>query len=368
MGPQLNEEVLLNMKRKIAAVWVVLITAALCRTGLAEIRQVSWAPVTTYGDGTLIEADKSVGYTIYWSADPGLSAGTLLVLVSNQSGTSAAFDPENSGMARGQTIYFMAKSVLNTGEVSPLSAAVQWVVPLKVPVEPSILGITNVGTWQISWGAVSAYTDGSPLEAGKTVRYTVCWTADPWLAAESLQPILSSVTATSAAFDPVAAGMSKYQTVYFTVKAALDTGVESSLSMGFPWNVPNSQPAAPAGIAIAKVSAAGQPYSAQLSWSPVTSYTNGSPIEAGKFANYTLYWTTDPGLAAGTLRLLASPVQGTSIVFSPSAQGMIPNQRVYFTAKTVLSSGEESSLSTGLSWRVSNKGPGSPSNGKIVKK
>jgi hypothetical protein len=47
---------------------------------------------------------------------------------------------------------------------------------------------------------------------------------------------------------------------------------------------------------------------------------------------------------------------------------MIPNQRVYFTAKTVLSSGDESSLSTGLSWRVSNKGPGSPSNGKILKK
>jgi hypothetical protein len=162
--------------------------------------------------------------------------------------------------------------------------------------------------------------------------------------------------------------MSEYQTVYFTVKAVLDTGAESSLAMGFPWNVPNSQPAAPWGMAIAKVSTAGQPYSGQLSWNPVTSYTNGSPIEAGKSVSYMVYWTADPGLAAGTLRLLASSVQGTKTVFSPDAQGMIPNQRVYFTAKTVLGSGEESPLSTGLSWRVSNKGPGSPSNGKIVKK
>jgi hypothetical protein len=358
----------MNMKRKIAALWAILILAALCRTGLAEIRQVSWDPVTTYGDGTLIEPEKAVGYTIYWSADAGLSAATLRELVSDQSGTSAMFDPENSGMARGQTVYFTAKSVLSTGEQSSLSAAVQWVVPLRAPEEPSILGITNVGTWQISWQAASAYTDGSPLEAGRTVQYTVFWTADPWLAAETLKPILSSVTTTSAAFDPVAAGMSEYQTVYFAVKAVLDTGVESSLSVGFPWNIPNSRPASPAGMAIAKVSAAGEPYSGKLSWNPVTSYTNGSPFEAGTSASYTVYWTTDPGLAAGTLRLLASSVQGTSTVFSPSAQGMIPNQRVYFTAKTVLSSGEESSLSTGLSWRVSNKGPGSPSGGKIVKK
>jgi hypothetical protein len=366
MGPQLNKDV--RMKRIIATLWAILITAALCRTGLAETRQVSWDPVTTYGDGTLIEAEKAVGYTVYWSVDPGLSAGALHELVSSQSGTSATFDPDNSGMARGQTVYFTAKSVLSTGEESSLSAAVQWVVPLRVPEEPSNLGVTNGGAWQISWDAVSAYTDGSLLEAGRTVRYTVSWTADPWLAAETLKPLLSSVTATSADFDPVAAGMSEYQTVYFTVQAVLDTGVESSLSPGFPWNVPNSQPASPVGMAIAKVSTAGQPYSGQLSWNPVTSYTNGAPIEAGKSASYTVFWTTDPGLAAGTLRLLASSVQGTSTVFSPSAQGMIPNQRVYFTAKTVLSSGEESSLSTGLSWRVSNKGPGSPSNGKIVKK
>jgi hypothetical protein len=257
MGPQLNEEV--RMNRKIAALCAILITAALCRTGMAETRQVSWDPVTTYEDGTLIEA-------------------------------------------------------------------------------------------------------------GRTVRYTVFWTVDPWLEAETLKPILSSITATSGTFDPVAAGMSEYQTVYFTVKAVLDTGAESSLAMGFPWNVPNSQPAAPAGMAIAKISADGQLYTGQLSWNPVTSYTNGSPIEAGKSASYTVYWTTDPGLAAGTLLLLASSIPGTSTDFSPSEQGMIPNQRVYFTGKTVLSSGEESSLSTGLSWRVSNKGPKSPSSGKIVKK
>lgn len=367
MEPQLNEEVLLRVKWKVAAIYAILLAASVCGTGRAETRQVSWTAVTTYSDGTLIETDKAISYTVYWSADPGLSAGTLNELVAAQSGVSSTFDPDTSGMARGQTVYFAAKSVLSTGEESSLSTAVQWVVPVKVPEAPSNLGITNVGTWQISWGAVSAYTDGSPLEAGRTVRYTVCWTTDPWLAAETLKPIVVSVTGTSAAFDPVAAGMSEYQTVYFTVWAVLDTGVGSSLSTGFPWNVPNTKPAAPVGMAITKVSAGGQSYSGQLSWAPVTSYTNGSPIEAGRTVSYTLYWTTDPGLTVGTLRLLASSVQGTSTVFSPSSQGMIPNQRVYFTAKTVLSSGEESSLSTGLSWRVSNKGPEPPGNGKIRK-
>ena len=356
------------MKKITAALRAILITVALCGTGMAETRQVSWVPVTTYVDGTPIEAGKAVGYTVYWSIDPGLSAGTLRELVSNQSGTSAMFDPDDSGMTRGQTVYITAKSVMSTGEESSLSGAAQWVVPFRFPEEPSNLGVTNGGTWRISWDAVSAYTDGSPIEAGRTVRYTACWTADPWLAAETLKPILSSATVTSVAFDPVAAGMSEYQTVYFAVKAVLDTGVESSHSSGFPWDVPNSQPGTPMGMAIAKVSAAGESYSGQLSWNPVTTYSNGSPIEAGKSVNYTVYWTTDPGLAAGTLRLLASSVQGTSTVFSPSAQGMIPNQRVYFTAKTVLSSGEQSPLSTGLSWRVNNKGPGSPSSGKIVKK
>lgn len=356
------------MKWNIAALWAVLIATVQCGTCWAETRQISWNAVTTYADGSPIEADLAVGYAVYWSADPALPGGALRELVFNQSGTSATFDPDSSGMARGQTIYFTAKSVLSTGAESPMSAAMAWVVPLRVPEEPSNLGIANVGTWQISWDAVSGYTDGSPLEAGRTVRYTVYWTTDPWLAAETLKPILSSVTGTSAAFDPVADGMSEYQTVYFAVQAVLDTGVRSSLSAGFPWNVPGSKPAAPAGMAIARVSAQGDPNSGRLSWNPVTSYTNGSLIGAGKTVSYTVYWTTDPGLAAGTLRLLASSVQGTSTVFSPSSQGMIPNQRVYFTAKTVLSSGEESSLSTGLSWRVSNKGPGSPSNGKIVKK
>jgi len=41
---------------------------------------------------------------------------------------------------------------------------------------------------------------------------------------------------------------------------------------------------------------------------------------------------------------------------------------VYFAAKAVVDTGEESALSAALSWSVSNKGPGRPSNGRVVRK
>jgi hypothetical protein len=105
-----------------------------------------------------------------------------------------------------------------------------------------------------------------------------------------------------------------------------------------------------------------------LSWDPVTRYRNGNPIEAGKKVYYDVYWTTDPGLSAGTLTPLSSSVESTSITFDPSASGMKRNQRVYFTGKSKLSTGEKSALSSGISWRVSNSGPTAPSNGRVVRK
>src|SRR4030066_2434396 len=69
---------------------------------------------------------------------------------------------------------------------------------------------------QLAWSAVTTYTDGSQIEAGQTVSYKAYWTQDPWLAAETLRPLVSSPTATSAAFDPAAEGMGRYQAGYFT--------------------------------------------------------------------------------------------------------------------------------------------------------
>jgi hypothetical protein len=108
-------------------------------------------------------------------------------------------------------------------------------------------------TRTISWGPVTAYTDGTPIEAGKTVTYSAYWTTDPGLA--SLHSIGTSLTTTSATFDPGVQGMTRGGTVYFTAKAVLNTGEESVLSPAYAWAVPTSTappaskapPAAPTG-------------------------------------------------------------------------------------------------------------------------
>ena len=97
----------------------------------AETRTISWDPVTDYTDGTPIEAGKTVNYTAYWTTDPGL--GSLHTIGTSLAMTSTVFDPDVQGMTRGGTVYFTAKAVLSTGEVSELSHAYAWVVALATP-------------------------------------------------------------------------------------------------------------------------------------------------------------------------------------------------------------------------------------------
>ena len=89
---------------------------------------------------------------------------------------------------------------------------------------------------------------------------------------------------------------------------------------------------------------------ARSSWDPVTSYTDGTPIEAGKTVTYSAYWTTDSGL--GSLRTFGSSLATTSTTFDPDIQGMPRGGTVYFTVKAVLNTGEESALSPAYAWVV----------------
>ena len=112
--------------------WVGIL-AALALPAFAETRTISWNPVTTYTDGTPIEAGKTVTYSAYWTTDPGLSLGSLHTIGTSLTTTSTTFDPGVQGMTRGGTVYFTAKAVLNTGEESALSPAYSWVVPVVTP-------------------------------------------------------------------------------------------------------------------------------------------------------------------------------------------------------------------------------------------
>jgi hypothetical protein len=127
-----------TMKRIALCLLRVGILAALAIPAYAETRTISWDPVTTYTDGTQIDAGKTVTYTAYWTTDPGL--GSLKTIATSLATTSATFDPDAQGMIRGGTVYFTAKAVLSTGsETSALSPAYAWVVPLgtRAPAAPS---------------------------------------------------------------------------------------------------------------------------------------------------------------------------------------------------------------------------------------
>lgn len=89
-----------------------------------------------------------------------------------------------------------------------------------------------------------------------------------------------------------------------------------------------------------------------LSWDPVITYTDNTPIESGKTVAYTVYWSSDAALSQASLRLIASSLTQTSATFDVDAQGMTRGQTAYFTLKSVLSTGEESALSAAYAWNV----------------
>jgi hypothetical protein len=123
-----------TMKKAVRCLLWIGILATLATPAFAETRTISWNPVTTYTDGTPIEAGKTVTYSAYWTTDPGL--GSLRTIGTSLATNSTAFDPDVQGMPRGGTVYFTAKAVLTTGEESVLSPAYAWAVPLASTLPP----------------------------------------------------------------------------------------------------------------------------------------------------------------------------------------------------------------------------------------
>lgn len=224
-------------------------------------------------------------------------------------------------------------------------------------------------TRTISWGPVTTYTDGTPIEAGKTVTYTAYWTTDPGLG--SLRTIGTSLATTSTTFDPDVLGMTRGGTVYFTAKAVLSTGGEASaLSPAYAWVVALAppSPAAPKNIGITGPLSSGTPAMWRLAWDPVTTYANGAALEPGRLIRYTAYWTDDPALSTGSLRQLASLVSTTTVDFDPVARQMPVNRPSYLTVQSILDNGDPSSLAVSIKWVVANTGPVAPTGGIIKKK
>jgi hypothetical protein len=105
-----------------------------------------------------------------------------------------------------------------------------------------IPGRVSAETRTISWTAVRNYTDGTPIETGKTVTYDIFWTPDAGLSSASLRAVATSIVQTSATFDPDVLGMPRGQTVYFTGDVVLSTGERSALASPYSWTVPPGTP------------------------------------------------------------------------------------------------------------------------------
>ncbi|MDO8942441.1 MAG: hypothetical protein Q7U75_04620, partial [Desulfobacterales bacterium] len=130
-------------------------------------------------------------------------------------------------------------------------------------------------------------------------------------------------------------------------------------------NLAPANPASPADIRIGKQLTSPEPDTWRLSWSAVTEYANGQELGAGRTVRYNAYWTRDPSLAAGNLVAIATSAASAYTDFQPPVHGMADHELVYFTLQAVLDSGDPSSLSGALPWRVSSKGPAAPAKGKI---
>jgi hypothetical protein len=129
-----------------------------------------------------------------------------------------------------------------------------------------------------------------------------------------------------------------------------------------------SGPASPGDLRIGLLDSSPDPDTWRLSWAAVTEYTNGQELGSGRSVRYNVYWTRDPSLAAGNLVAVATSTSALHVDFRPPALGMGKNEKIYFTLKAVLDSGEQSALSGSLPWRVSSRGPAAPTDGRIETK
>ena len=339
--------------------WVGIL-AALALPAFAETRTIFWNPITTYTDGTQIEAGKTVTYSVYWTTDAGLSAASLRTIGTSLSTTSTTFDPGVQGMTRGGTVYFTAKTDLNTGEESGLSPAYAWAVPVVTPPPgpppppptATLISVAVTGPTSVNEGGTATYTATGRWDDGTTAAISPTWTENSTYATITSGGVLTASAVTA------------NQTVTVTATYGGRTGTMSVTIVDAPGTVP----AAAKNIRIAGPISSGSAQVWNLAWDPVTTYANDAPLEAGRTVRYTVYWTDDPALSAGSLRQLASSVSTTAVEFNPVAQQMPVNRPAWLTVRSVLDTGTTSTLAASIEWVVANTGPTPPVGGIIIRK
>jgi len=343
------------MKKSLVVLLACLASAlALPSLSKAETRTINWGAVTTYADGTPIESNRSVTYNFYWTSDAGLSAGSLRPLLTSVGQTTGTFDPDLVGMSRGTTVHITGETVVSTGEKSPLSPAYPWAVPLLN--ELPLLSELFIGCpSSLNEGESGVCTATASWSDGSMTTVSPAWSEGSAYASIGVDGVLTTTAVSGdqsvmVTADYTSAGVTR------TASATVMIADLSVITIMEPKNVKLAGPLA---------ESPSKPF--RLSWDPVASYTNGTPIPGGTIIDYSAYWTTDSTLSESSLKPLASSTLSTSVDFDPTAEGMNRNQRVYFTIRAKDPGGKISSLSASVPWRVSNSGPSAPMKVRIKK-
>ncbi|MCL5884851.1 MAG: hypothetical protein M1377_05855 [Deltaproteobacteria bacterium] len=107
------------------------------------------------------------------------------------------------------------------------------------------IGIVRAQTRTVSWDPVTTYTDGSPIETGNAVTYSV-WRQDS--VTNAIVQLANRVSVTSATFDD--SSLAKGRAYKFWAAAFLATGASSDNSAVYAWTLPLGKAATPAGLAV----------------------------------------------------------------------------------------------------------------------
>ena len=107
------------------------------------------------------------------------------------------------------------------------------------------IGVSMATTRTVSWGTVTTYTDGSLIEAGNAVTYSV-WRQDAVTSA--ISQIANRISVTSATFDD--ATLVKGRVYRFWAATFLATGASSDNSAVYSWTLPLGKAATPAGLLV----------------------------------------------------------------------------------------------------------------------
>jgi hypothetical protein len=220
-------------------------------------------------------------------------------------------------------------------------------------VAAALTGITISGAASVNEGGTALYSATASWSDGTTTAVSPTWS----LAGTAYAAINSVGVLTAGS---VSADQTVTVNASFTAGGATRTASRAVVVV----NVEQPDPASARHLRISKPDTLPQD-TWRLSWDAVTTYANGEELAAGAAVLYNVYWSRDPSLAADNLVLLTTATTATHVDFPPLSQGMVQQERVYFTLRTILGSGNPSALSEPLPWRVLNRSPVAPAKGKI---